>query len=355
VVESALFFVIGFLCAALLALLATPAVSRRAMRLANARARLQAPLTESQARAERDALRAVQAVEIVKMEKKVASAEWERALARTDLARETGRLLKLDVAVQELDAEIQRRDELYATLQREIYAAEAEAGAKEVALLDLAGQRDIAKRRLAEARSAVVELQSHIDRDRVEIATLSTQVAAFEVELSDMRAGRRRFGGQDDADLAQRLRQSDTARADLTLELARLMRALAERTVALANAETARDDIERKFTFSEQRVQSVESELRTRLQALSTERAGGDSALSTERETRQHMQDEIEALKARLGEATASAETLARGDAALRLAIVKLGRDFVRSRAPQDDEPHGAAQIVNFVRREPAT
>ena len=69
-VESALFFVVGFLCATLLALLAAPAMSHRARRLANARARLQAPLSESQARAERDALRAIQAVEIVRMEKK---------------------------------------------------------------------------------------------------------------------------------------------------------------------------------------------------------------------------------------------------------------------------------------------
>ena len=49
------------------------AVSLRATRLANARARLQAPLTETQARAERDALRGQHAVDIVRLERRLAA------------------------------------------------------------------------------------------------------------------------------------------------------------------------------------------------------------------------------------------------------------------------------------------
>lgn len=347
-VESALFFVVGFLCATMLALLAAPAVSQRARRLANARARLQAPLSKSQARAERDALRAVQAIEIVRMQKRVAAAEWERAVARTDLAREASKGAKLEAAARELDRDLQFKDAESAKLEVALANAQAELGAKETALWDLAGQRDAAQRRLSEARTTIADLQNHIDNDRVEIATLSTQVSALEVELSDARANRRRFG-ENGQDIGERLRFSETAREDQAAETARLLRTLAERNAALTKLETGRDELERRL----ERARATEGELRAQLQASATERASAQGALMTEREARHHLQMEIDALKARLEETVASSETLAKGDAALRLAIAKLGRDLARARAAQDEEPHLAGQIVSFARREP--
>ena len=57
VIEPALYFAIEFLVAALAAVVLMPVASRRARQLADARARLQAPISERQAVAERDALR----------------------------------------------------------------------------------------------------------------------------------------------------------------------------------------------------------------------------------------------------------------------------------------------------------
>ncbi len=347
-VESALFFVVGFLCAGLLALLAAPAVSQRARRLANAHARLQAPLSESQARAERDALRALQAVEIVRMEKKVASAEWDRAVARTDLAREANRRLKLEAVGRELSHEIQARDLQNSRLQASLANAEAESGAKDTALWDLAGQRDTAQRRLAEARATIADMRDHIDSDRVKIATISTQVSALEVELSNARMNRRR-SIESGPDIEERLRASEAARDDQTVELARMLRNVAERNLALARIEAARDELERRL----ERARAAEGELRAQLQGLSAERAAAQGALMMEQGTRRYLQDEIDSLRARLEETIASSETLTKGDAALRLAIAKIGRDLLRARAPQDEELHVAGQIVNFARREP--
>ena len=352
-VESALFFMVGFLLAALIALLVAPAISRRAMRLATARARLQSPLSESQARAERDALRAVQAVEIVKMEKKLAAADWDRAVARADLGREIVRLDKLTASLGELDEEVRERDERVALLEAELRLAEAESGARDTALWDMTGQRDAAQLRLAAARASIAEQQGRLDRNRVEIATQATQVSALEVELSDVRTGKRRFGGQSAADIEERLQNSEMAREDQTLEIARLMRAATERNAALVKAEAARDDLERQLTASEEQFRQAGARLRSRPPTLSTEPITETDALSDAPEARHPLQDEIDALKTHLLEATASAEALTKGDAALRLAIAKLGRDLVRARAAHDDEPPGAAQIVNFARREP--
>ena len=297
-VESALFFLIGFLSAAMLAILAAPAVSRRAMRLASARARLQAPLSETQARAERDALRAIQAVEIAKMERKVASAEWERAVALTDSGRKFSEFMKGAERARAVAEELDRSEQRVEALRRSNTALEAQAGASEIALWDLAWQRDQALARLSAARAHALELETHVDSSRTEIATLSTQVSALEVALADLRSGNARSGGDSAAQFGERLKRSEAAREALTLEVARLMKNAAER--------------ESRATLAE-----------------------------------------IEALRRRAAEAEATAESIAKGDAALRLAIAKLGRDIARARAGQDDEPHGAAQIVNFTRREP--
>lgn len=351
-VESAIFFMIGFLSATLLALLAAPAISSRAARLANARARLLSPLSETQAKADRDALRAVHAVEIVKMEKKLSGAEWERGVARTQLARETARLLVLDATIRKLGAEAEEQERVATTLAADLRAAVAENAAKETAIWDLTGQRDAVQRRFVQSRAAATELESLIDRNRVEIATLATQVSALEVELSDARAGKGRFSGESVSSLQERLRASESAREDQTLELARMMRSAAERSAALAKAESARDLMEQQLAEIEQREKSILLNDATKTSLPADEAINASRAAPEEYGSRLELQREIDRLKLRLEETSASSEALTKGDAALRLAIAKLGRDLVRARI-QDDEPSGAAQIVNFARREP--
>ena len=355
VVESALFFVIGFLCAAMLAIFAAPAVSRRAMRLANARARLQAPLSEAQARAERDALRAIQAVEIVRMEKRVAAADWDRAVAKTELARQTNHMLKLDEAVQGLAEDVRNRNEHIDAIVAEARALEAGSSAKDVALWDLTGQRDVLQGLFDSGRAKLFEMETRADHSRAEIAILATKVSALELELADFRSGKLPFGGDSLQGLEERIRRSEEAREAQTLELARLMRHAAERDAALTAARTARDSLARRLEASERLLSEAQEGLRAKSQSLTTANAANSGALTAERAERVHLRQEMESLQGRLAEALTSVESLTKGDAALRLAIAKLGRDIVRARSPQDDEPHGAAQIVNFARREPSS
>jgi chromosome segregation ATPase len=170
----------------------------------------------------------------------------------------------------------------------------------------------------------------------------------LEVELSNARMNRRR-SIESGPDIEERLRASEAARDDQTVELARMLRNVAERNLALARIEAARDELERRL----ERARAAEGELRAQLQGLSAERAAAQGALMMEQGTRRYLQDEIDSLRARLEETIASSETLTKGDAALRLAIAKIGRDLLRARAPQDEELHVAGQIVNFARREP--
>ena len=72
------------------------------------------------------------------------------------------------------------------------------------------------------------------------------------------------------------------------------------------------------------------------------------------RSDRADLQREVDRLRARLAESASAAQTVAKGDQALRQSIARLGREIARGvGAPDEDEPL-AGQIVNFARREPA-
>ena len=330
-VESALFFAIGFLCAALMAILAAPAVSLRATRLANARARLQAPLTETQARAERDALRGQHAVDIVRLERRLAASQWDRALAKAEVGRQATRLVALDDLVKSKSEDIANQERQIHQLSQAVDALATENGAREIALFDVLRQRDLAAEAYDRARARIAELETEFERRRLTIAMLTTQVSGLELELGDWRAkyGATAAGSADRiAELLERLQRSERARESAMVQAAWQLKTLAERETALAAAQSARDDLERRLQALEAQAKAVESELRQRLQALATTQAAAEGALTAERAARLERQREVEILRVRLDEAMAGKE----GDAELRAAIAKLGRDFVAGR-----------------------
>jgi len=239
-VESAIYFLIGFLTAALLALLAAPAISRRATRLAAARARLQSPLSETQARAERDALRGRHAVEIVRMEQRLTAAQDDHAIAKAELGRRAAQIVHLEAQSEGRAEEIARQRLEIAELRSEAGGLNAQLGAQEIGLRDLAQQRDETARELANARSRVTELETLVDDNRVAVAGLETRVTGLQVELADLR------------------RASVAAARAAESERARLAAALTERTNA---ANTRKEQLD----VAAARHQALKGELEGRL------------------------------------------------------------------------------------------
>ena len=111
---------------------------------ATARARLQSPLSETQARAERDALRGQHAVEVVRLERRLGSVEDDRAAAKAQLGRQAERILQLQDDLAANAEEIVRQREEIAALHRETVELRAHHGAQEIGLRDLAFQREAA-------------------------------------------------------------------------------------------------------------------------------------------------------------------------------------------------------------------
>jgi chromosome segregation ATPase len=232
-IEQAIFTAVGFLTATLLALAAAPAVARRARRLAEARARLLAPLSEAQAIADRDALRAQHAIEIVRLERRLRAAEEAVAARKVEVGRQLLRLVALE------DASATGVGDLEAA-RREVNELRGQLGAVQNALADIDVQRDRVEARLDDSETLAEER-------RGEIATLETRLAALEMRLDDAESAAavaaERAAAEHDrlraalADAEARLARSEDAREEAVLENRRQLERVAERGAAVSNAD----------------------------------------------------------------------------------------------------------------------
>ena len=191
-IEQAIFGCIGFLLAALLAVAAAPGITRRARRLAEARARLLAPLTEAQAIAERDALRAQHAVDRLGLEQRLSEVEDLAARRQIEIGRQSSRIVGLEEISAARAAEIGALREEFGALERDARELRSQLGAARVALRDLTFEIECVgadARRLsgAPARSGNLHRpESH------EIAVLETRALASRSGWRTASARRRR-------------------------------------------------------------------------------------------------------------------------------------------------------------------
>ena len=217
-------------------------------------------------------------------------------------------------------------------LSQAVDALATENGAREIALFDVLRQRDLAAEAYDRARARIAELETEFERRRLAIAMLTTQVSGLELELGDWRAKIRTPLRQDRPTGSPSFTNACSAASGGARtpwsSPRRQLKTLAERETALAAAGSARDDLQRRLETLEAQSKAVEGQLRQRLQALTTSQAAAEGALTAERAARLERQREVEVLRVRLDEAMAGKE----GDAELRAAIVKLGRDFVAGR-----------------------
>src|SRR5208283_2693999 len=179
-IEQALYFAIGFLAASLAGVVWTPIVSRRAKRLAEARARLQAPISERQAIADRDALRAEHAVQQVRLERRMTLAEEAAIGLRAELGRLSVNLIALEADAREhRSADFDRRAQIEA-LTSQCRDLEVALGASQSAIHDLLAQRDRAAAAEAAAVARQNELEAEASRARARSAILAARAENLE-------------------------------------------------------------------------------------------------------------------------------------------------------------------------------
>lgn len=197
-IEQAIYFALGCIVTALLALLFTPVLWSRALRLSRKRLQLQVPLSMQEILAERDHLRAAHAVDRLRLEQEMARVRAGKdadmvAIGRATveasrLAEEAEALRKLDearaheiallttaVSEHKVESSTLRQDLAAAHTSVEALKSEAEAATREHARLAEAAEAHVAS-------APVTPLGEHEDAQAA--------IARLEGELAGMRGER---------------------------------------------------------------------------------------------------------------------------------------------------------------------
>jgi chromosome segregation ATPase len=184
-VEPMMYFGIGFLVAALLALMFFPLVHNRAVRLTVRRLEAATPLTIAEIRADKDQLRAEFAMSTRRLEMSV---EQMKARATSQLAE----LGKKTDAINQLKKELGEKTAAYFALEARDKALAEQLRASEQEFQLKTGALREAERALSDKEAELSKLTAELgdqsiasDSQRVELAALRTQVEAMKVSVSN--------------------------------------------------------------------------------------------------------------------------------------------------------------------------
>ena len=372
-IESLIFLALGVLLAVLAGLLALPAITQRAWRLSEARARLNAPLTRSEAIAERDQLRAQHAVELHRLELRMVKFEDATAELRAKMGRQTTKIFALEEQQKSNMAMIATQDDRIATLRQREGGLEAEISAHQ--LLEVSMRDDIARASAAQEKlqERFDSLETLSDQRRVEVATLQTTASGFGMTIDSLEVDRARLTrslsektveavnlaqalasasrkiDNHSADMIQnqnelattrrrvgelesKFSSSEGARESLLREVARLIELLGERDDAIGQAQKTSQVLRAQLEATVASGKAREDSAELQAQIMTTNLAKLEGALNVARSDRASLQHELEQLKSANFVADDSALKQLRksdGDRALRKAIAKLGAEVL--------------------------
>jgi hypothetical protein len=185
VIEQSIYFALGCIVTALLALCFAPLFWRRALRLTRHRLQLQVPLSMQEILAERDQLRAAFAVERVRLEQAMMRVDATKTQDMAEIGRKTveaSTMTDTIAGLRRLEAAQQNEIDL---LLREQAEGGAETGALKIALDDAHGLVANLKRQAEQAGEHRRRHQSDADVHRTTVAALETRAMGLEMQLLD--------------------------------------------------------------------------------------------------------------------------------------------------------------------------
>ena len=184
-IESVMYFGIGFLVAALLCLLFVPLVHNRAVRLTMKRLEAATPLSIAEIRADKDQLRAEFAMSTRRLEMSVEKMKTKTTTQLADLGRKTDAINQLKKELGEKTATIFALEARDKTLREQLRATEEEFEIKSGSLRE-------AERHLADKEAELNKLLGELgeqtlvaDSQRTEISAFRTQVEAMKISVAD--------------------------------------------------------------------------------------------------------------------------------------------------------------------------
>jgi chromosome segregation ATPase len=186
VIELGLYFVLGFVTAALVALVVLPAFWQRAYRLTRREIEATLPLSPAEIAAERDQLRAKFAVERVQLEQHVDKAKAARQRALSDLGVKALRITDLEDRVDARDGSIKGLEDKISSLEDTLVNARAVI---EEQRAEIGSGRQVNAGLEAQLKALTGEhrdLGEMSDGRRVQIASLETNLEAQRARIGEM-------------------------------------------------------------------------------------------------------------------------------------------------------------------------
>ncbi len=326
-IEVIMYSAIGFLTATLLALLALPAVWRRAVRLTRKRIEGAIPSTTAEILADKDEQRAVFAADVRRLEVEVGKLQARAASQWGEVTRQAEELRARAVTIEQLSTDlsalqIEHRDNLVlkeslaenldirtrdleetrAALHEtraeldstkialeETSAREEELKVEHVALTTL---RDTLKDRIAELDRHLAATNAHLTAER---ATLRNTSESLSIEVGRNRDMKERL-----ADVEARLEAVAEEATMLRTERAALITRVAELDARTHAAETARATTEAEAARvtgaaleAQQKAEALAREAADTIQMLRAEKVMLDGALAKAREDRTTLQQQL--------------------------------------------------------------
>lgn len=305
---------LGFLSASLLALSALPALSRRADRLARRRAETAFPLSLAEIAADRDHLRAEQALRERVLEQKAEGDFAAKASAMSELGRR-------DMTIGRLETDLTERRQKIADLETELGQRTQELAETREALARESVCHQTTQATLSSRVSDLAAVEAQLAETRQALSGSSADLAARNHQLAELRALHDRI----EAMLAER----DQTLTALNSEYDRQRVALVEAGTLRLKLEGERDDFSARLTTAE----TALAEARTNLSAMNLDRdserlrADALSTRATEAEAASRAAD-VNAV--RLG------AEIARQEAAVTQASLKQAEALARIKALED-------------------
>ncbi len=189
-IEQGIYFALGCIVTALLALLFAPVFWHRALRLTRQRLQLQVPLSMQEILAERDQLRAEFAVERLRVEQAMERVQATKGHDMAELGRRSMELAALTDKLATLTHTEQAQADEISRLQRAAAEAEAENGTLRLALHDGDSGLELWRQRAETARDHQERLQDEVESHRTTIASLKTRSMGLEMRLTDAERAR---------------------------------------------------------------------------------------------------------------------------------------------------------------------
>jgi len=324
VIESILFFSLGFLCAGFLALMVAPSIWRRAVSMTRRRIEASVPLSLADIEADKDRMRAEFAMSTRRLEMSVKSFKDKAAAQLIELNRNREELKRLagerDVgshSVSELEtkggalrAELRQREEQLQRLTQRVAETETALGARALELDKMGHAYDEASLRASNRQIELVVCETEVDKLALDLEKLRGEHKDAERRVQELTA--------DGKAAREALKAERTKMAELESKFERTLATLTDREETLGRREQeltrlreqvkSRSDDERRL--DDRLVEEAQERLKLEAQladmtTLFSGAKGGDveKAMAT-------LTEDRERLGARVSELTAENEKL---------------------------------------------